>query len=157
MAGRTAMADALSRTVQEWRDKVAASGARSWPEWIGSTPDAAIPAKVRARIVLVWGMVCHITGAPIIGERPEFEHVVPLHAGGANREGNIRPVSKRAHKAKSAEEITRKAKADAQRRAAVVKREPKRRIASPPKAERVTTKLDQIRALGAGEIARRFQ
>lgn len=151
------MADALARTVQEWRDKVAASGARSWPEWIGSTPDAAIPAKVRARIVLVWGMVCHITGAPIIGERPEFEHVVPLHAGGANREGNIRPVSKRAHKAKSAEEITRKAKADAQRRAAVVRREPKRRIPCPPKPERVTTKVDQIRALGAGEIARRFQ
>ena len=117
-------AEALARTVQEWRDKVAAAGMRRWPEWVGKTPDAKIPEKVQDRVVLVWGHTCYLTGAPLGGKKPEFEHVIPLSMGGEHREGNLRPVSKQAHKLKTAKEAAQRAKADAQRRGAVVTKEP---------------------------------
>lgn len=149
------MSEALARTVAEWRDKVRASGMRAWDEWIGKSGDTAIPPKVQARIVLLWGNVCYLTGARIPG-KPEFEHVVPLHAGGENREGNIRPVSKAAHKGKSSAEQTRKAKADRARVAAVATVKPKAPIPAPPKPEKPTTKADQIRALREADYLRRF-
>lgn len=126
---------ALLRTVAEWREKVRASGMRAWPEWIGKSGDTAIPGKVQARIVLLWGNVCYLTGVKIIG-KPDFEHVIPLHAGGENREGNIRPASKAAHKGKSSEEQKRKAKADRARIAAVATIKPKATIPRPPKPEK---------------------
>lgn len=149
------MSEALDRTVAEWRAKVAAMGMRAWPEW-KAAPDTAIPPKIRSRVILVWGRVCYLTGAKIVGKPPEYEHVVPLAMGGENREGNIRPVSPAAHKGKTAQEQTRKAKADAQRAASVATKAPKASIPSPPKPEKPTTKADQIRALREAEYARRF-
>lgn len=129
------MSEALDRTVAEWRAKVRASGMRAWDEWCGKSGDTAIPPKVQARIVLLWGNVCYLTGAKIIG-KPDFEHVIPLHAGGENREGNIRPASKAAHRGKSSEEQSRKAKADRARIAAVATVTPKAKIPTRPRAEK---------------------
>lgn len=145
-------AEALARTVQEWRDKVADSGSRAWPEWVGK-PDTPIPPKVRARIVMVWGMVCYLTGVRIVGEKPEYEHVIPLAMGGENREGNIRPVWAKAHKGKSAAEQGRKAKADRQRRAAVVETQSTLRgqgFRPRPKQQRASKPLTKIIPQGQG-------
>jgi 5-methylcytosine-specific restriction endonuclease McrA len=106
------MNDALKRTLEEYRAKVAASGMRAWPEWIGKTGDTAIPDKVRARVVLLWGAVCYITGKRLAPGEIEMEHVVALADGGENREGNLRPVWNAAHKIKTAKEKTRRSKAD---------------------------------------------
>lgn len=128
-------AEALARTIVEWKIKVAATGARAWPEWIGKTPDTKIPPKVQARIVLVWGMNDYTTGAAIVGVKPHFDHVIPLHAGGENREGNLRPILPEKHREKSAGEMRRKGKADRQRVAAVATVE-KLKIPARPKAEK---------------------
>lgn len=86
---------------------------RSVPEWIGATPDTAAPTRVRLRVFEAHGGRCHITGRKIgVGESWELEHVKPLHLGGENRESNLAPALKDAHREKSAREVTAKAKAD---------------------------------------------
>ena len=109
------MTAALQRTVAEWQAKVAASGMRAWPEWIGKTGDTAIPDKVRARVVLLWGAVCYITGKKLLPDEIEMEHVIGLADGGKNREGNLRPVWNAAHRVKTGKEKTKRAKADRMR------------------------------------------
>ena len=127
------MTDRLDRTVAEWREKVAATGMRAWREWVGKTGDTAIPPRVQGRIAWVWENTCHITGVKITGEKPDMEHVVPLSQGGENREGNIRPAWRKAHIQKSAEETTRRAKADAQRAAAYATKTHSSKIPSRPR------------------------
>jgi 5-methylcytosine-specific restriction protein A len=86
---------------------------RSVPEWIGKTPDSKVPDRVRLRVFLAHGGVCHLSKRPIrVGEAWELEHVKPLHLGGENRESNLAPALVAPHREKSASEMTAKAKAD---------------------------------------------
>ena len=105
---------------------------RAVPEWCGKTPDSKVPDHVRLRVFRNANGICHISGRKIApGERWELEHVIPLHAGGENRESNLRPALVDHHKEKTAAEMARKAKADAQAKAALgIKREPRQTIKS---------------------------
>lgn len=86
---------------------------RSVPEWVGSTPDAAIPTRVKLRVWERCEGRCAITGAKLRpGDAYDFDHEKPLHLGGEHRESNLRVVSRQAHREKSAEEVSAKAKAD---------------------------------------------
>lgn len=86
---------------------------RSTDLWQGSTPDAAIPTRVRLRVFERHGGVCALTGRKIrAGDAWDLDHRVPLVLGGAHREDNLRPVLKDAHKAKTAQDVAAKAKAD---------------------------------------------
>lgn len=86
---------------------------RSVPEWMGSSPDAKIPAAVRARVFEAFGGVCQLTKRKIrAGEAWEIDHRIPLALGGAHRESNLWPVLADAHKAKTREDVGMKAKAD---------------------------------------------
>jgi 5-methylcytosine-specific restriction protein A len=85
---------------------------RSVPEWVGSTPDAKIPDKVKARIVLRQGGLCAITGQRLRPGHFDFDHELPLCLGGAHSEANLRAIVREAHKAKTVEDVKRKAKAD---------------------------------------------
>lgn len=84
---------------------------RKRPEWIGATPDAAIPPRVKLRVFERHGGVCHISGRKIAaGERWECDHVVALANGGENRESNLAPALYKPHKAKTAADVAEKAK-----------------------------------------------
>lgn len=85
--------------------------ARSVPEWIGATPDAPIPRRVRLRVFERAGGICHISGRKIRpGDKWEIDHVIALVNGGENRESNLAPALADAHRAKTREDVAQKAK-----------------------------------------------
>lgn len=77
--------------------------ARPLPEWIGKTPDSAIPDRVRRRVFDAWGGRCHVSGREIDPLRDEYEidHVIALCNGGENRESNLAPILIEIHKIKT--------------------------------------------------------
>jgi 5-methylcytosine-specific restriction protein A len=83
--------------------------ARSVPEWVGSSPDAKVPPRVRLRVFEANGGICHISGREIMpGEPWELEHKVALINGGEHRESNMAPALKDKHRAKTAEDVAEK-------------------------------------------------
>lgn len=78
---------------------------RSLPEWVGSSPDAAIPRLVKTRIWLRCEGRCALTGAKLRATDPhDFDHIIPLALGGEHREGNLQLVSRAAHREKTADD-----------------------------------------------------
>lgn len=86
--------------------------ARALKEWIGKTPDSAIPPRVRLRVFLAHNGVCHIAKRPIrVGEPWDLDHVVALINGGEHRESNLAPALRDKHRAKTAEDVAEKSAA----------------------------------------------
>lgn len=86
---------------------------RTVDEWIGKTPDTAVPGRVRARVFSRFGGVCQLTGRKIMpGDAWDLDHTKPLHMGGENREANLQPVLREAHRNKTASEAPARAKTD---------------------------------------------
>lgn len=84
---------------------------RSVPEWIGASPDAPIPPRVKARVFERHNGVCHISGRKIrAGEPWDCDHVVALINGGENRETNLAPALKAPHREKTAADVAVKSK-----------------------------------------------
>jgi 5-methylcytosine-specific restriction endonuclease McrA len=84
---------------------------RSVQEWIGKTPDSAVPPRVRRRIFDAAGGKCHISGREIRpGERWELEHKIALCNGGEHRESNLAPALYQPHKEKTAQDVAVKSK-----------------------------------------------
>jgi len=80
-------------------------------EWIGKTPDSKPPKAVLDRLFLKQGGRCAISGRKIMaGEVTHADHIVPLKDGGENREANLQLVTVEAHKAKTVEENSARAK-----------------------------------------------
>lgn len=92
-------------------------GGRSVEEWIGSSPDAKVPDRVKDRIFVRNKGRCHLSGIVIRpGDAWEVEHIKPLALGGEHRESNMAPALVDAHKAKTALEKSLIAKVDRMRR-----------------------------------------
>lgn len=86
---------------------------RSVPAWQGSTPDAAIPPRVRLRVFERCGGVCALTGRKIMpGDEWDVDHRTPLSMGGLHAEHNLQVVWRPAHREKTAAEASLRAKAD---------------------------------------------
>lgn len=84
---------------------------RTLPEWVGSTPDANIPARVRLRVFDAHGETCHLTGRKITAaDQWDVDHVIALANGGEHRETNLAPALREAHRAKTSEDVKTKAK-----------------------------------------------
>ena len=82
---------------------------RALPEWIGKTPDAKIPPRVRLRVFENHGGMCHLSKRKIAAGEPwDCDHVVALTNGGENREGNLAPALRVAHKVKTADDLFEK-------------------------------------------------
>lgn len=85
---------------------------RKVDEWIGSSPDAAIPPRVRLRVFERYGGTCQLTGRKIMpGDKWDLDHVKPLAMGGEHRESNLQPVLKSAHIEKTKHDVAELAKA----------------------------------------------
>ena len=85
---------------------------RTPDEWFGSSPDAAIPPRVRLRIFERHGGICALTGRKIMpGDKWALDHVLPLSMGGLHAESNLQPVLEIAHREKTKQDVAALAKA----------------------------------------------
>jgi len=85
--------------------------ARTVPEWIGKSPDTAAPPRVRLRVFEAHGGTCHITGRKITAaDKWDLDHITALCNGGENREANLAPAIREAHREKTAQDVATKAR-----------------------------------------------
>ena len=86
---------------------------RQVDEWIGKTPDTAIPPRVRLRVFDKHNGICALSGRKIrAGDKWQIDHITALVNGGEHRESNLQPVLDVAHKDKTAQDVALKAKVD---------------------------------------------
>lgn len=73
--------------------------------------------KERLRLFTLHGGICWLCGSKIDGVREawEVEHTLALALGGDNSDDNLRPAHVRCHKAKTAVDVAKTAKANRQR------------------------------------------
>lgn len=84
---------------------------RALPEWIGRTPDSAIPPRVRVRRFAFYGGICQLSGRRIQpGDLWDLDHIVALANGGQNRETNLWPVLRDKHREKTKADVAEKSK-----------------------------------------------
>lgn len=100
---------------------------RSVEEWIGATPDAKIPPRVKLRVFEAHGGRCHLTGRKINpGDQWDCDHILALCNGGEHRESNLAPALREEHRKKTAEDVKMRAKADRVRKRHLGIYQPKR-------------------------------
>jgi 5-methylcytosine-specific restriction protein A len=141
--------------------KIAKAQGRSVKEWIGATPDAKVPERVRLRILRRANHTCALSGIKIAdGQAFDLEHVKPIEEGGLHAESNLVPVLRLAHEIKTAAERKRAAKADrVAKRAHGMAPEPTRKIESrgfEPSGKKPKIDKGALPPLGPPSIARRF-
>lgn len=84
---------------------------RAVPEWIGKTPDTPVPPRVKVRVFEAYGGCCYLSGRKIrVGDDWEVEHIIAIVNGGENRERNLAPALKDAHRGKTDADLALKKK-----------------------------------------------
>jgi 5-methylcytosine-specific restriction endonuclease McrA len=87
---------------------------RAVPEWVGRTPDAAPPDRVRLRVWRREDGKCHCCRRRIpAGDKWILEHVKALENGGENRERNLALTCSWCKPIKDAKDVAERAKTDA--------------------------------------------
>jgi 5-methylcytosine-specific restriction protein A len=82
---------------------------RTIPEWIGSTDDQAIPARVKVRVFDRAGGKCSACTLPIQGKlRPAYDHFQALINGGEHRESNLQLLCVPCHALKTKADVAEK-------------------------------------------------
>jgi hypothetical protein len=82
---------------------------RSNPEWIGATPDSAIPPRVRLRLADHDKWKCRKCARPLaLGKTLNTDHVIALVNGGENRERNLQSLCDWCHKHKTRADVALK-------------------------------------------------
>ena len=90
--------------------------ARTVPEWIGKTDDTRPPTSVRLRVFEAHGGRCYLSGRKIMpGDSWDLDHVKALINGGENRESNLAPALKDAHREKTSADVAEKTKTNRMR------------------------------------------
>jgi len=85
---------------------------RKVPEWIGKTPDTAIPPRVKLRVFDKYEGKCYKTGVKLRAGEYDFDHRVALCNGGENRESNLAPIWREKHREKTRDDLKQKTKTD---------------------------------------------
>jgi 5-methylcytosine-specific restriction enzyme A len=102
---------------------------RSTEEWIGSSPDAKVPPRVRLRIFNRCNGVCYLSKRTIrAGEAWDLEHKIALCNGGEHRESNMAPALVAPHKEKTKADLAEKSKVARVRKKHLGLSKPKRTI-----------------------------
>jgi 5-methylcytosine-specific restriction protein A len=83
---------------------------RTVPEWIGKTPDSAIPDRVRLRVLMRYRCVCAKCGIKLGGGVAwDCDHTQALVNEGENRESNLQPLCKKnCHPKKTVDDVAAK-------------------------------------------------
>jgi 5-methylcytosine-specific restriction protein A len=89
---------------------------RSVPEWIGRTPDSAIPPRVRVRVYERAGGCCGNCGRKIAaGDGWICDHIIALINHGQNREENLQVLCAWCNAEKTKADVAEKARTYARR------------------------------------------
>lgn len=84
---------------------------RELPSWRGATDDAAIPDRVKVRLIMKSEGYCAICGIKILATKDfDFDHKVALINGGEHAEANLQVVHRWCHKTKTAADVKQKAR-----------------------------------------------
>lgn len=85
---------------------------RAVPDWVGKSPDAAIPPRVKLRVFLRFDCRCQCGCNRIIapGELWQCDHKEALINGGRHEETNLQPILVEHHKNKTKADVAEKAK-----------------------------------------------
>lgn len=81
---------------------------RELPEWIGRTDDSAIPDRVKLRVYHKAKGHCAACGLHWLNG--QYDHVIPIILGGANRESNLQFLCVPCHAGKTKLDVKLKAK-----------------------------------------------
>ena len=65
---------------------------RAPKEWIGKTPDTAVPPHVQLRVYLRFNGICPKCTRKLVRGQWQCDHVIALVNGGENRERNLQPL-----------------------------------------------------------------
>lgn len=83
---------------------------RTLPEWIGKTPDTAIPIRVQVRVYEHTEGKCQSCGRKVRGRNDwQCDHIQALVNGGENRESNLQVLCGWCHREKTAADVAEKA------------------------------------------------
>ena len=85
---------------------------RALPEWIGKSPDSAVPPRVRVRIFDKYEgrCQCGCNRKITAGERWDCEDTIALINGGQRRESNLKPWLAEHHPKKTAADVAEKSR-----------------------------------------------
>lgn len=104
---------------------------RAVTEWVGKTPDTAIPPRVRLRIFERENGTCWLSGRKIQpGEPWDLDHKTALINGGEHRESNLFPALRDKHREKTKLDVAEKAKVAAMAKKHIGATAPKAEIKS---------------------------
>jgi 5-methylcytosine-specific restriction endonuclease McrA len=84
-------------------------------EWVGRTPAAAVPDRVRLRVLDRYFGRCAWCARPIVTGL-QVDHIIALINGGENRESNLAPMHADCHAAKTAKDVAGKSRTYRKRR-----------------------------------------
>lgn len=122
--------------------------ARALPEWIGSSPDARVPPRVRLRVFEAHDGRCALSGRKIMpGDAWDLDHIKALVNGGEHRESNLQPAIREKHREKTRADVAEKSRVASVKAKHIGAVKPRGSIPAPPKTPRATTKTDQLRAM----------
>ena len=101
--------------------------ARTTDEWIGASPDSAIPPRVRLRVWDACGGRCAICQRKLRApDKWDLDHTVALINGGGHRESNLQDACSWCHRDKTNADVAEKAKTAAVRKRHLGIRQPSR-------------------------------
>lgn len=85
---------------------------RHLPEWIGSSPDAAVPPRVRLRVFDRYRGRCQCGCNRLIrpGEAWDCEDTIAIINDGERRESNLKPWLSEHHPKKTAQDVAEKSR-----------------------------------------------
>lgn len=121
--------------------------ARSTDEWIGVSPDSAIPPRVRLRVWDACGGRCAVCDRKLRApDKWDLDHKVALINGGAHRESNLQVICSWCHREKTNADVAEKAKTAAVR---------KRHLGIRPPSRFATARTGKFKQKISGEIVPR--
>lgn len=91
---------------------------RTVETWKGATDNAAIPNRVKVRLIMRAEGVCASCGIKILATKDfEFDHIKALINGGTHSEDNLQVVHSWCHKEKTAADVAEKSRTYRKRKA----------------------------------------
>lgn len=101
---------------------------RAVDEWIGKDADTPTPTRVKVRVFFRADGRCQICSRKLnSGDKWEVDHQQALCNGGANRESNLQILCEWCHAAKTAKDVSEKARTYAARKRHLGVKSPSRR------------------------------
>lgn len=122
---------------------------RTVPEWVASSDDQAIPARVKLRVFDRFSGICPKCSRKLRTGHFDYDHIVSLANGGRHAEFNLQPLcTSPCHSTKTKQDVAEKSRTYERRKSYVGLRKPKGQPMPGTKASGWKKKI-------SGEVVRR--